>query len=248
MPSSPRQSAAAPVANEAHIGERLVPRTTTSSAHYIDLTEDDDFEVVETKEDEATKKRKEQELAKRAKEARTRTSIRTSINGSSSLASILTTLRMVSNHPWLSDTHGQPESGKGWNRGVLKHSGKMMLLDRLLTRIMATKDSNSKVLIFSQFTTTLDLISEYLSKFKKWEHLQLDGEQKPEQADVKLFNDITDPSGSCRGTLDPTTLTRLSPVTAYRLFLLSTRAGGVGITLTGADTVIIFDSDWNPQR
>jgi ATP-dependent DNA helicase len=84
-----------------------------------------------------------------------------------------------------------------------------------------------QVLIFSQMTHMLDLISVYLEQ--KGEHpFRIDGSipWQERQENMNKFNN------------DASTF----------VFLLSTRAGGLGINLVGADTVIIYDSDWNPHQ
>lgn len=107
-------------------------------------------------------------------------------------------------------------------------SGKMLLLDSLLPELL---NQGHKVLIFSQFTTTLDLLGQYLD-LRSWPHARIDGSvaQIERQAQIRSFN------------------TSSSSKTAMNVFLLSTRAGGQGINLAAADTVILFDSDWNPQQ
>jgi ATP-dependent DNA helicase len=85
-----------------------------------------------------------------------------------------------------------------------------------------------KILLFSQFKTQLDILQEWATRLHSWHCCRIDGgvSQADRQAQIKAFN--SDPE--------------------YRIFLLSTRAGGQGINLTAADTVILFDSDWNPQQ
>ncbi|KAH7128131.1 SNF2 family N-terminal domain-containing protein [Dendryphion nanum] len=111
---------------------------------------------------------------------------------------------------------------------LISTSGKMLLLDSLLPELLGR---GHKVLIFSQFTTTLDLLSQYLS-LRSWSHARIDGSvaQTDRQAQIRAFN-----AGS-------------SSKDATNVFILSTRAGGQGINLASADTVILFDSDWNPQQ
>ncbi|KAF2197289.1 SNF2 family helicase/ATPase-like protein PasG [Delitschia confertaspora ATCC 74209] len=111
---------------------------------------------------------------------------------------------------------------------IVTTSGKMLLLDRLLPELLKR---GHKVLIFSQFTTTLDLISTYLD-LRSHPHARIDGSvaQSVRQEQIHAFN-----------------IPNSSP-TATNVFLLSTRAGGQGINLAAADTVILFDSDWNPQQ
>lgn len=110
---------------------------------------------------------------------------------------------------------------------IVSTSGKMLLLDSLLPPLI---NDGHKVLIFSQFTTTLDLIGQYLT-LRSWSHARIDGSvaQSDRQAQILAFNK----SNSKDGT---------------NIFILSTRAGGQGINLAAADTVILFDSDWNPQQ
>lgn len=101
-------------------------------------------------------------------------------------------------------------------------SGKVKLLEKLLPLLMP----QHKVLIFSQFTSMLDILHDFFD-YKEWDCVRLDGSVSHEdrtKAIAKFYEDEK-----------------------TRLFLISTRAGGLGINLTPADTVIIFDSDWNPQ-
>ncbi|KAF3044952.1 hypothetical protein E8E11_002388 [Didymella keratinophila] len=115
------------------------------------------------------------------------------------------------------------------DESLVSTSGKMLLLDSLLPPLIT---NGHKVLIFSQFTTTLDLIGQYLS-LRAWPHSRIDGSvaQTERQAQILAFNKSTpkDKNGT-------------------NVFILSTRAGGQGINLAAADTVILFDSDWNPQQ
>jgi ATP-dependent DNA helicase len=110
-------------------------------------------------------------------------------------------------------------------------SGKMMLLDSLLPVLF--KDGH-KVLIFSQFKTQLDLLEQY-AYLRGWNVCRIDGSipQVERQAQITSFN---------------TRSTGKNKKDAVNLFLLSTRAGGQGINLAAADTVILYDSDWNPQQ
>lgn len=101
----------------------------------------------------------------------------------------------------------------------------MLLLDRLLPGLFAR---GHKVLMFSQFKTTLNILQNYARDLRGWKVCRIDGgvSQVERRDQIKKFNE------------DP----------KYKLFLLSTRAGGQGINLASADTVILFDSDWNPQQ
>lgn len=108
---------------------------------------------------------------------------------------------------------------------IIMSSGKLVLLDKLLVRLQET---NHRVLIFSQMVRMLDILAEYLS-LRGFQFQRLDGSTRADlrhQA-MEHFN---------------------APGSDDFCFLLSTRAGGLGINLATADTVIIFDSDWNPQN
>jgi len=100
----------------------------------------------------------------------------------------------------------------------------VVLLDKLLPKL---RQEGHKILIFSQMVKMLDLISEYC-EFRDFRFERLDGR--------------------VRGTERQKAIDRFEREEDSFLFLLSTRAGGVGINLTAADVVIIFDSDWNPQN
>lgn len=108
---------------------------------------------------------------------------------------------------------------------LLRGSGKLVLLDKLLIRL---RETGHRVLIFSQMVRMLDILGEYL-QVRHFPFQRLDGGIKGELRKQALdhFN--------AEGSQD-------------FCFLLSTRAGGLGINLATADTVIIFDSDWNPQN
>ncbi|KAG0154978.1 hypothetical protein PDIDSM_551 [Penicillium digitatum] len=120
--------------------------------------------------------------------------------------------------PWVDESSSVDES-------LVSASGKMLLLDRLVSCLL---EKGHKILIFSQFKTQLDIIEEWITTLRSWECCRIDGAiaQSERQAQIKNFNTKKN----------------------HKLFLLSTRAGGQGINLTAADTVIIFDSDWNPQQ
>lgn len=109
---------------------------------------------------------------------------------------------------------------------LVRASGKMQLLDRLLRALLARPEH--KVLIFSQFKTQLDILALYIEEVLGAPACRIDGgvAQSERQEAIDLFN--------------------ASP--EHRIFLLSTRAGGQGINLAAADTVVLFDSDWNPQQ
>ncbi|KAL3944902.1 MAG: hypothetical protein SGBAC_000993 [Bacillariaceae sp.] len=108
---------------------------------------------------------------------------------------------------------------------LIKSSGKMVLISKLLPKLFA---NGHKVLIFSQMVRVLDLLEETL-KMMRYKYERLDGST----------------SSSSRGAA----VDRFVRKSCQRfVMLLSTRAGGLGLNLTAADIVIIFDSDWNPQN
>ncbi|XP_024137600.1 chromodomain-helicase-DNA-binding protein 2 isoform X1 [Oryzias melastigma] len=146
---------------------------------------------------------------------------------SSGFLNIVMELKKCCNHCFLIK---QPEDGDGEVQqdilqGVVRGSGKLVLLDKLLTRL---RERGNRVLIFSQMVRMLDILAKYLTK-KRYPFQRLDGSIKGEIRKQALdhFN--------AEGSED-------------FCFLLSTRAGGLGINLASADTVVIFDSDWNPQN
>ncbi|KAL4809374.1 SNF2 family N-terminal domain-containing protein [Aspergillus unguis] len=120
--------------------------------------------------------------------------------------------------PWAEDPSAIDET-------LVTASGKMLLLDRLIPNLLK---KGHKILIFSQFKTQLDILQDWATYLRSWNCCRIDGaiSHADRQAQIKAFN--TDNN--------------------YKLFLLSTRAGGQGINLVAADTVILFDSDWNPQQ
>jgi chromodomain-helicase-DNA-binding protein 1 len=146
-----------------------------------------------------------------------------------SLLNIMMELKKASNHPYMFP-NAEEKILKGSTRredqlkGLIASSGKMMLLDQLLTKL---KRDNHRVLIFSQMVKMLDILGDYL-QLRGYQFQRLDGTiaAGPRRVAIDHFN-AEDSTDFC--------------------FLLSTRAGGLGINLMTADTVIIFDSDWNPQ-
>ena len=135
------------------------------------------------------------------------------------LVSCLIDLTDTSNHPYLFD--GAEARDKPLNeilRGLVMNSGKMVLLDKLLTKLKA---DGHRVLIFSQMVRLLDIMSDYMSA-RGYVFQRLDGTVPSDvrKKSIEHFN---------------------SPGSPDFAFLLSTRAGGLGINLETADTVIIFD-------
>jgi hypothetical protein len=111
------------------------------------------------------------------------------------------------------------------SEAFIKASGKLVLLDKLLPHL---KEGGHKVLIFSQFKMMLELLIDYL-RMRQWKYEVI--------------------TGAVTGNNRQQVIDRFqNPDSDSFIMLLTTRAGGVGINLTAADTVIIYDSDWNPQN
>ncbi|KAI9784544.1 MAG: hypothetical protein M1816_000810 [Peltula sp. TS41687] len=146
------------------------------------------------------------------------------------LLNIMAELKKVSNHPYIFTANAEERLLNGSTRredrlkSIVTSSGKMMLLDQLLTKL---KKDNHRVLIFSQMVKMLNILSEYMS-LRGYQHQRLDGNIA---------------AGARRMAIDHFN----APESNDFCFLLSTRAGGLGINLMTADTVVLFDSDWNPQ-
>ncbi|XP_023639455.1 chromatin structure-remodeling complex protein SYD isoform X1 [Capsella rubella] len=136
-------------------------------------------------------------------------------------------LRNICNHPYLSQLHSEEVNNiipKHFLPPIVRLCGKLEMLDRLLPKLKAT---DHRVLFFSTMTRLLDVMEDYLT-LKGYKYLRLDGQT----------------SGGDRGALIDGFNKSGSP---FFIFLLSIRAGGVGVNLQAADTVILFDTDWNPQ-
>lgn len=136
-------------------------------------------------------------------------------------------LRKVCSHPFLFDWPIDPKTNEPiLGAELINASGKMMVLDRLLRELLKR---GHRVLVFSQFVTMLDIIEDWATDFMGWKICRIDGKSSPgeRREQMNLFQSAT----------------KDSP----KIFLLSTRAGGLGINLTAADTVIFYDQDWNPQ-
>ncbi|TXT04831.1 hypothetical protein VHUM_04099 [Vanrija humicola] len=134
-------------------------------------------------------------------------------------------LRKICNHPFVFREVDEDFSvGNHIDEQIVRTSGKFELLDRLLPKLFAT---GHKVLIFFQMTEIMSIIADYFD-YRGWKYCRLDGSTKAEERQQLLstFND---------------------PDSPYQVFILSTRAGGLGLNLQSADTVIIYDTDWNPH-
>ncbi|KAI0656799.1 SNF2 family N-terminal domain-containing protein [Cubamyces menziesii] len=145
--------------------------------------------------------------------------------GVKGLSNELMQLRKICQHPFLFESvEDKINPSSVIDDKLIRSSGKIELLYRILPKFFAT---GHRVLIFFQMTKVMDIMEDFL-KMMNWKYLRLDGGTKTEDraGHVALFN---------------------APNSEYKVFILSTRAGGLGLNLQTADTVIIFDSDWNPH-
>lgn len=145
--------------------------------------------------------------------------------GARRLNNTLMQLRKICNHPFVfSAVEDGVNPGRANNDLLYRVSGKFELLRRMLWKLHAT---GHKVLIFFQMTQVMTIMEDMLL-MEGVKYLRLDGAVKSEERAslISQFND---------------------PASGHLVFLLSTRAGGLGVNLQAADTVIIFDSDWNPH-
>ncbi|XP_014852938.1 PREDICTED: chromodomain-helicase-DNA-binding protein 3-like isoform X4 [Poecilia mexicana] len=146
-----------------------------------------------------------------------------------SLLNIMMDLKKCCNHPYLfpvaSMEAQKTPSGAYEGSALTKASGKLTLLQKMLRKL---KDQGHRVLVFSQMTKMLDLLEDFLD-YEGYKYERIDG--------------------GITGALRQEAIDRFNaPGACQFCFLLSTRAGGLGINLATADTVIIFDSDWNPHN
>lgn len=143
-------------------------------------------------------------------------------NIKTTLLNIVMQLKKCCNHPYLFPG-AEPEPLEAGDH-LIKNSSKMVILDKLLTNL---KQKGSRLLIFSQMSHMLDILEDY-AIYKEYNYCRIDGmtTSADRTSAIESFN---------------------APDSDKFLFFLTTRAGGLGINLYTADTVIIYDSDWNPQ-
>merc|ERR1711997_1370884 len=149
--------------------------------------------------------------------------------GSKQLLNTIMQLRKLCNHPFMfqhiEESYTNHTGIRDLGPDIYRSSGKFEVIDRILPKMQA---SGHRILMFCQMTQCMTIIEDYFN-YKGYKFLRLDGmtnaDDRAEQ--LKVFND---------------------PNSEYFIFLLSTRAGGLGLNLQTADTVIIFDSDWNPHQ
>ena len=149
------------------------------------------------------------------------------INGNSgshsAVLNIVMQLRKCCNHPYLFPGI-EDRSMDPMGDHLYQSCGKMLLLDKLLSKL---KQRGHRVLLFSQMTRMLDIIEDYLYS-KGFQYCRIDGNTTYDEREDRIA-DYNRPNSD------------------KFIFILSTRAGGLGINLQTADTVILYDSDWNPQ-
>ncbi|KAF7698621.1 putative global transcription activator SNF2L1 [Cucumispora dikerogammari] len=139
--------------------------------------------------------------------------------GVTGLSNIICGLRKACNHPYLFDNAEPRPVVTGEH--LIKNSCKLTVLDKLLK----LKYGNHKILIFSQWTAILHILEDYCN-FREYSYVRIDGTTSTEDRASAVDQFMTGETF---------------------IFLISTRAGGLGLNLTAADTVIFYDSDWNPQ-
>ena len=144
-------------------------------------------------------------------------------NGRTAVLNIVMQLRKCAGHPYLfpgQEDRTLPPLGSH----LVENCGKMVLLDKLLSRL---KERGHRVLVFTQMTRVLDILEDFMV-MRQHSYCRIDGNTTYENREdsIDKFN---------------------APGSDKFCFLLSTRAGGLGINLQTADVVILFDSDWNPQ-
>ncbi|XP_058203375.1 CHD3-type chromatin-remodeling factor PICKLE-like isoform X3 [Rhododendron vialii] len=142
-----------------------------------------------------------------------------------SLINVVMELRKLCCHPYmLEGVEPEIEDPNESFKQLLESAGKLNLLDKMMVKL---REQGHRVLIYSQFQHMLDLLEDYC-RYKKWQYERIDGKVGGAERQIRIdrFN-AKNSSRFC--------------------FLLSTRAGGLGINLATADTVIIYDSDWNPH-
>ena len=143
--------------------------------------------------------------------------------GKTRLLNIVMQLRKCCNHPYLFDG-AEPGPPYTTDEHLVFNSGKMVILDKLLKSMKA---KGSRVLIFSQMSRVLDILEDYCL-FREYQYCRIDGSSAHEDR-ISAIDEYNKPGSE------------------KFAFLLTTRAGGLGINLTTADVVVLFDSDWNPQ-
>lgn len=139
------------------------------------------------------------------------------------LQNILMQLRKCTNHPYLFDG-AEPGPPYTTDEHIVNNSAKLLVTDKLLPKLM---EQGSRVLIFTQMSRMLDIMEDYCW-YRGWKYCRIDGQTPHEDRDRQIQEYNAEGSDKF-------------------IFMLSTRAGGLGINLYTADVVLLYDSDWNPQ-
>ncbi|KAL5209376.1 hypothetical protein ABZP36_004999 [Zizania latifolia] len=149
-----------------------------------------------------------------------------------SLQNIVIQLRKACSHPYLFNGIEPEPYVEGEH--LIQASGKLVVLDLILKKL---HELGHRVLLFAQMTQTLDILQDFL-ELRKYTYERLDGSVRAEErfAAIKKFS-----SQPTKGVV------RDENQSGAFVFMISTRAGGVGLNLIGADTVIFYEQDWNPQ-
>ncbi|KAL7203812.1 hypothetical protein ACSBR2_016960 [Camellia fascicularis] len=150
-----------------------------------------------------------------------------------SLQNIVMQLRKTCSHPYLFPGI-EPEPYEEGEH-LVQASGKLIILDQLLKKL---HDTGHRVLLFAQMTHTLDILQDFM-ELRKYSYERLDGSIRAEErfAAIRSFS-----QQSVKGSFKPE-----ADQSGAFVFMISTRAGGVGLNLVAADTVIFYEQDWNPQ-
>ncbi|KAK4999404.1 putative ATPase [Elasticomyces elasticus] len=202
-------------------------RRAVKSQNYEELNDTAYFKQLENQCSSGEEKSAEPDLSELEAQSRANTlALAKKMVGSKKLQNPLMQLRLCCDSPHNFYYPFTAEDDSDIDETLITESGKMLLLDRLLVELLK---KGHKILIFSQFKTQLDLLQTYCESLRAWSCCRIDGSipQSERQEQILAFN---------------------NPKSKTNVFLLSTRAGGQGINLAAADTVILYDSDWNPQQ
>lgn len=152
--------------------------------------------------------------------------LNTSGTGKVRLVNTLMQLRKCCNHPYL---FPGVEPGPPYVDGphLVENSGKLLVVDKLIQRILDKKSDKNQILIFSQMTKMLDILDDYC-RSRGISHCRIDGSTASSDRQLMIDDFVRTDSDK-------------------KIFLLSTRAGGLGINLVSANFVFVFDADFNPQ-
>ncbi|GJD06797.1 protein chromatin remodeling 8 [Galdieria sulphuraria] len=142
------------------------------------------------------------------------------LQGSVNMLTAVSVLRKICNHPDLYDENALEDDRR---YGEWTRAGKLVVLDQVL---LSWSKDDSRVLIFSQSRAMLDIL-EMFARQRRYTYLRMDGETAMQER-MKLIDSFNQDD-------------------EVFLFLLTTKVGGLGINLTGANRVVLYDPDWNPS-